>query len=418
MISITRKTDGYELALWYSLKAKQYLHNGNILFQSYNEVDSIPYFLNAIEFSTKSICNFVGHKYDKKHDISEKLVKLSKLIPNLKTNISRAAVISSRCVGAGQQYRMLTNYGNYETLIPAYHLIKKEEVEIIKNDALEICELSHFFEKSQKYSNKINVGILNGFVDESNKNEIQCNDKKYTGFTKEEIVKFSKSREYRDRFEVNEISVSKLNSNVSIVINPFGETYPETNFKKRTVFKNIKNYIYNGGIFINIAGFPFFYGWDVYRGISIPIVDKSVVLISEGQPQELLDFTGSLLWREFNAVTTHDTDKINGPHEVNVYQSKEDIDIAGQLIDKKSTNKVNEFRSLRKETLNLIPLLRARRDDFGEVYPIGAIRHGFGYLIVCGMNTKTEEELFKIFNCVKNFCKWLLALKIEDIKLY
>jgi len=175
-----------------------------------------------------------------------------------------------------------------------------------------------------------------------------------------------------------------------------------------------------------VAGFPFFYGWNVREGKRIPIVEEKLMIPSSirvkldrlsGEVKKLivkqfklvLLFSGSLFWREFDAVTTSDTPIHSGPYLLEVYQKDEDKQIVGDLVNIGESNKVWEFRAVTGKTKNLIPLLRARRPEpeFGEVYPIAAIEHGFGYLIVGGMNLKSENEFERLVVAIDRFCDWI-----------
>jgi hypothetical protein len=56
------------------------------------------------------------------------------------------------------------------------------------------------------------------------------------------------------------------NSAFSIIINPFGEAYPESGNAEGVSFRAIASYIRDGGIFVNSGGQPFAYNWDVNTG--------------------------------------------------------------------------------------------------------------------------------------------------------
>ena len=86
------------------------------------------------------------------------------------------------------------------------------------------------------------------------------------------------------------------------------------------------------------------------------------------------------------------------------------------MINIGGSNKVNELRAIRPETKNVIPFLRAHRKDFGEVYPLAAIRHGWGCLIICGMHMKTKVELKKLVAGIDNFCNWARENFVEGIE--
>jgi hypothetical protein len=54
----------------------------------------------------------------------------------------------------------------------------------------------------------------------------------------------------------------------SVILNPFGEAYPESGNAEGVGFKTIASYIRDGGIFVNSGGQPFAYSWDVNTGNS------------------------------------------------------------------------------------------------------------------------------------------------------
>lgn len=121
----------------------------------------------------------------------------------------------------------------------------------------------------------------------------------------------------------------------------------------------------------------------------------------------LLNFAGSLLWREFEVATTSDTEKHSGIKPLPVYQEEEDKKIVGDIANAGGQNEVLEFRAVRKDaTKDVVPLLRAKRPDFGEVYPIAAVSRGFGHLIIGGMHTKNPSEFEKLVATIDNFCDW------------
>jgi hypothetical protein len=61
-------------------------------------------------------------------------------------------------------------------------------------------------------------------------------------------------------FQTSLTPISSLSDGIfSVVINPFGEAYPELGNAEGTGFRTIMSYIQNGGIFINSGGQPFVY---------------------------------------------------------------------------------------------------------------------------------------------------------------
>jgi len=416
---LEKRLPSYDLALWYSSKAKAYLREGEKFFQEFRYPECVSSFGASIEFALKSICAFLGADYKWEHSVSRPLIHLSVKYPKYSEQLSRAALISSRWVGSNEQTRVLANYGNQDAGVPATKIIGKKDIELIKIDAIEVCRLLHLVEIKQKFNLPRKLGILNGFVDESDSLEKPCSKYPFTEFKIEDWEKrFSQiSDAGKSKYEIEKIPLSKVGNEFAVIINPFGEAYPERDVKKRIAFNVLKNYIEDGGVLVNVAGFPFFYAWDVTKGVEKPIVDEKTLVPESVRIQGkefyidrfrlLLNFAGSLLWRELDAITTSDTPEFGGINQLEVYQNEEDKEIAGNIIDAGDEKKVHEFRALRKETKGLIPFLRAKRPDFGEVYPIAAVHIGFGHLIVGGMHTKSLSEFEKLALAVDHFCDWL-----------
>lgn len=292
-------------------------------------------------------------------------------------------------------------------------------MEQIRNDASLVFQLLSTVDIAQRFVTPRKLGILNGFVDQSDPSEKPCTEYMYTSFRSEDweerFRQLSKAR--GDKYEVERIPVSKVSDEYAVVINPFGEVYPEKDLKKRSSFGLLRSYLEDGGLLVNVAGFPFFYAWNVVEGRKEPIVDERVIIPAtariEGtkffveQFTTLLSFAGSLLWRELDAITTANTPQVAEPKETDTYQNDEDKKMAGELSSVGGGSSVHEFRAIRKETRGLVPLLRASHPDFGEVYPVAGIHRGFGYLIVGGMHTKTSAEFEKLVVAIDNFSDWL-----------
>lgn len=426
-VNIKKRLPRYALALWYSSKAKEYLRAGNRLFQGFKYPECISTFGTSIEFALKAVCAFLGADYKPEHDLSKPLTHLSIQFVTCKKELSRAAWISSRWVGANQQTRLLANYGNQDAGVPATRFIHKQDVALIKADAKEACVFLNFVETKQKFGIPRKIGILNGYVDEEDSREKPCNKYTFSEFKIEDWEKrFSQITDSgKPKFAVERIPISKVGNEYAVIVNPFGEVYPEKEVKSRFVFNHLKNYVEDGGVLVNVAGFPFFYAWNVLTGAEEPIVDEKM-LVPESIRTEggqfyverfrmLLNFVGSLSWRELGIITTSDTPKVSGVKEREVYQTTEDKKIGGDLVTVGGQNKVYEFRAVRKDaTKDAVPLLRAKREDFGEVYPIASIRRGFGYMIVCGMHTKSVSEFEKIVTAIDNFCGWLFRKRLPS----
>ncbi len=85
--------------------------------------------------------------------------------------------------------------------------------------------------------------------------------------------------------------ISNLNSGIfPIIVNPFGEAYPELGNTEDIWLKTILSYIGVGGIFVNTGGQPFVYSWDVNTGIYKLLVNFIPALASI---QNIYDIKGN-----------------------------------------------------------------------------------------------------------------------------
>jgi hypothetical protein len=235
--------------------------------------------------------------------------------------------------------------------------------------------------------------------------------------------------DWYNRLCSNDINAEKtidlsMKKDCSIILNPFGELYPEEDTTNLRTFQKIKEYIKNGGVFVNTAGLAFYYMWnpktkiegltgpllETYKGRVIPtpsekdsnIVELWVtlepVVLTEDSP-----LTDTWLYKNFGVRTTlgsmRSIEAKNAAHF--------------DIIDENTI--IQEFRSaLRCETAEaqLIPIIRSeylyhRTGRKHECYPIAAVKYGRGYLIHIGMVLKKEEDLSLVIKAIKKIIEGL-----------
>jgi hypothetical protein len=210
-------------------------------------------------------------------------------------------------------------------------------------------------------------------------------------------------------FQASLTPISNLSSGTfSIVINPFGEAYPELGSAEGVGLKTILAYIQDGGIFVNSGGQPFVYSWDVNTGnhnlvISfIPMssdveinYDEEIPVLSRNEslaiPQEAL-----ILKRYFDVETEWDQPEkeIVGPKEV-------EVEFDELLGNGKLKTKAKVYRPARRLSDNFRPLVHSPASIWGRVYPVVAIKFGRGFLIHTGMNLDEEREYKLLLEVVK-----------------
>jgi len=252
------------------------------------------------------------------------------------------------------------------------------------------------------------LAILDGFV--TGIDEKACSKYPFTkasnDFWKKKIESLDKSL---GKFDVVSTNIENISEEFAIVLNPFGEEYPEINRKNKTSFNVIKNFIEDGGIYVNTAGFPFFYAWDVSDGKEYPLTEEITIIpkiiqmkdgvpIAFGEMQTLLNFTGTLLFKEFDAIPSPNSK----PRKV--YQNSEDEKKFGKLANVEE--EIKEFRAMPKNTRDCIPIIRAKDENVEEVYPISALKRGNGYLLIAGMDTSGDREADLFAKALNSFCVW------------
>jgi hypothetical protein len=412
-------SDNYEFAFWCSSNAKRYFKEGEKAFQEFRYFESVISYAKSLDISLKTICLFLKSGFNDKRGLSKILKDLSLKYGKYQQQLSRAAAISYRWKRECKKIRKLEGYNNPNLLISKINLYGKKESATFFLDTSEIINLLNQIESEQKNKLPRKIGILNGYVDSSDPSEIPC---QWYDITDIRITEWEKrfsnlTKEGKGKYDVEKIPLTRVGNEFTVVINPFGEVYPERDAKLLSSYNIIKDYVENGGVFVNIAGYPFFWHWDVLKGKQDPSLDEKILLREHvwkggGSPFSnrfliLLNISGSILLRDLGVITTYDTEMVSGINKVEVYQNEDDKKIAGEITSTGGQNSVHEFRALRKETPNLIPLLRANRPDFGEVYPIAAVKRKFGYFIFGGMYTTGLSELEKLVAAIDNFCDWL-----------
>jgi len=241
---------------------------------------------------------------------------------------------------------------------------------------------------------ELKVLILNGKVSTSS-SEIRCTQ--YPHANRYDVRKWYYKIKSIPYVIVNRLPISKINSSFSIVINPFGESYPEkpTSHKMTPAFDVLSDYIFDGGILVTMGGLPFTYYWDVMLGTQlnantiVPNYTTNLVWsFIGGRPQIRMRTTtlliDNLLEKTFNVMTTMDDPNSRqvGSVSVTPFQNREDK----KYWDCRYTGSLNEFRSIEPQrSPSAIPVVRALRHG-NEVWPVAIVRYGFGLLFHVGLD--------------------------------
>jgi len=228
-----------------------------------------------------------------------------------------------------------------------------------------------------------------------------------TRFTPEDwrqrLEELCKGREIK----VETIQAEQISSKYTVVLNPYGEYYPEKDLVELNTLQEIKKYILNGGAFVNAGGFAFYHGWDWIRRREATLGKEFEGYQETGVPGSRL-FVPARLWPASYAFSLTETPlndffkvmtTMGDPQTVRVYQDDTDRRYSGDISRVGGSDYIREFRAAREPLRNAQPLLRARWPNETSttiVYPIIAIPTGKGCLVLAGMDLGSGIELGEV----------------------
>ena len=401
---------------WYVTRAFLKLREARYYSRLGKCAEAVNSSYESLEFSVKALCKMLDVNFSRKHFVDEFTVailaeKIGRTWPRKRERLLSVLPI---IMSYSDRLREISRYGIERKdvgPISPDQIFGKDYCNKVLEDSKIMVDILSQIEKSQKWavSKPLKMGILNGFSIDPSK-EKQCQPQstfKNVDFWKNHFD--SLKREETHKYNTKNIQSSAISEEYALILNPYGEAYPESNVISKDTYEQIKIYIENGGVFANTSGFAFFYSWDHFEGKAIPISEEKYLLIHQQAETvqvipELISFQGTLLYRDFGVSVTSDIGAHTGPHEIQPFQTDEDVKRFGKL----TTPKLKEFRAVRadKTTADCLPILRAKCEWFGEIYLLAAIKFGRGYLIVGGFATETETEAQCFARAIDAFCDW------------
>jgi len=240
------------------------------------------------------------------------------------------------------------------------------------------------------------IAVLDGTID------------RYVGYNIPK-VKYS-SRDWKNQLEKNGlkvelIPVSEISKYYSMIINPFGGVYIEEDFSNKKTLNKIKNYIHEGGVFINVRDLAFWKSWnskESTEGLTSPGVE-AYVQRTRSITQNNQVYTYIQLDPIISGRSLIDTNlyKNYGVHTTTFGSSIPNLmarPVSDFLLDI-GEKAITEFRAVlncEKEGMNLHKLFSARLDHIVgkemECYPVVAINYYIGYLVLFGIGITSDEE--------------------------
>lgn len=381
-------------------------------FNIYRYASCNAWLFHSSEFFWKALTVLSGNYFNPTHEASQ--VDMAKISSELLSDDDKIRIYDVLSKFPNIR-RDLARYGYYEkegvTKSP-YDVFNKDDAKTSLNEVGFLINKLREIHYYQIFEPPIKIGILSGYI--SARNEKPCSYYPHSGYKKAvqwmlDLKNIKDDGNVLNPFHASMTSISCIsNSAFSVILNPFGEAYPESGNAEGVGFKTIASYIRDGGIFVNSGGQPFVYSWDVNTGNSQLLVSFIPALMDvqtnyvDGIPvlqikESLRIPSESLLLKRYFGLETEWDDPANnivGPIETEIEFDK----ILGQ--DKPRT-KAKVYRPAIKLSQDVIPLAHSSNSNN---YPVVAVKFGRGFLIHTGMSLDEEREYKLLLDIITRFC--------------
>ncbi len=384
-------------------------------FNIYSYASCYAWLFHSSEFFWKALIILSGKHFEPRHEAyQDDIAKISKDLLLDKDKIIAYQILSK----FSDTRRDLARYGYYEkkeTIAKSpVNLFGREETETSLNEVAWLIDKLKEIHYYQIFEPPIRIGILSGYI--NSRKEKPCVYYQHSQYRKAvqwmlDINNIAYGEP--NLFQASLTPISNLNiGTFPIIINPFGEAYPELGNAEGVGFKTILSYIRDGGIFVNSGGQPFVYSWDVLTGSYNLLVNfipalTSIQSVYDVDGNHDLSINDNLripieslpLKRHFDVGTEWDCPEINivGPQEVDIEFDR--------LLDENKKAKAKVFRPVKELSDNIIPLAHSYNNSiWGNVYPIVAIKFGRGFLIHTGMSLDEEREYKILLDIIRKLC--------------
>jgi hypothetical protein len=205
------------------------------------------------------------------------------------------------------------------------------------------------------------------------------------------------------------------NSHHTMIINPFGDNYPEEDPCTCKTFGAIRDYINNGGIFVITCG-AFWSSQDTMTSSKADWAMKQLV----NGIQKTRD---SLITQRLGIQITADTitrgdrcvPEIESP-PFNIYQPVKSLEKFGDLLQGIASAK--RFRSVIENESYIVPVVQIKDTKY---YPVAIIRRGKGAIIHFGFSIqRPNDPEFKVlesneFKIIIRFLKSAISKKFKNV---
>jgi hypothetical protein len=247
---------------------------------------------------------------------------------------------------------------------------------------LDKCEQKRRAKRFRRPKVLILDGTLNGGQDERPPSPLHTN--------KAPLEWQTALREFGWNVQIGPIQDIGHSTTPDIVINPFGERYPEENFQSLLTASNIVKYVREGGVYVNVAGIPFWYCYDPRRGVA----DVA------GRMERANDGTSNrkpLFHDLLPGLQTSGGD----PQLIECRQTAIDLERFGDIANAGNVSSVVKFRAYPSSSGQMTPMLRESHQDF---YIIGGVIVGHGCFLFAGVQIDdTSASFAKVVASIKGW---------------
>lgn len=184
-----------------------------------------------------------------------------------------------------------------------------------------------------------------------------------------------------------------------IIVNPFGEAYPEEDLSLHSTLTRMADWVYNGGVYVNVAGYPFWWQHNPLTGVTTESgrwdlkVDPNTQQVS-GQLKPLLSDTLLGISPDMSFLKSV------------VVGAQDDSDRRrfGEIAGAGGQTNVHVFRPYPWSTHLMIPMLRS---DDRKVIIIGAVPYGDGFFLFAGLEIDQSTPAFdKAVTAIEGWAKY------------
>jgi hypothetical protein len=177
-----------------------------------------------------------------------------------------------------------------------------------------------------------------------------------------------------------------IENDIDILVNPFGEVIVEEDFALHTTLKRLTDWVHEGGVYVNVAGYPFWWQGNPSTGVTTEAGRWEIKVNEESQ-------LTSATMKSFleDRLLGISPDMNLGPQIVEVIQSDKERKMFGEVAGAGGSTSVTMFRGYPISTITMIPIIRTVNNSH---IIIGSVAHGLGFFIFCGVAVTPETKTF------------------------